>query len=443
MFLGGLGQLTDGVFAGDDESWLVWKTSPVTIRFHFERVYQFHLIRIYSVHHQYRSVKIHFGRSVSIQPRRLTMDRSSSVFVDTIVLSDYGDVSMFIGEELLIQIEFDESFLSLTEITFDNEVTFLSPNASRCVKREKSSLHWLISFSVALSFFVLFCLLGRFCLRKKSVDPPEPTTTEMEKRNTYDDIISLGSYIYPITAATSLLQSSSPSSLDHYAVIDSQSSSSSICCSFSRHSSLFNCVLPEEFLPSKSTFTLPRTVDPSQLTCLSLLSRSKFGEIFSGTLSISQSVLIKMVHVKFLDVHRERFLGELNLVSRLKNEHLARVCAVDLERLCLVQEYSELGTVHDYFHRRDNIDDRPGRNLFFAYQLADALEYLANAHLIHNDVAARNCLFYADYSLKLTDCAKAFEQFDREYYRTNHGEKIPLRWIAPEVLTVSTRNSIR
>lgn len=302
----GLGKLTDGIFAGDEDSWLVWNTSPVTLRFRFDRLYRFELIRIYSVNDQYRSVEIHFDRSISIRPRRLTMDRSSSVFVDTIVLGDYGEPSMFVGDEIRIQIDFAGHSLFLTEITFENEPTFLSANRTRCSKGENSSLHWLFFVSLSL-LFVLFCLLGihqQFSLRKKPVGSPPTTSENPEKRNTYDDIISMGSYIYPITSATSLLQS------EQYAVIDTHSLSedlvhyaSSSIRSFCQ-SSLFNCTVLEELLPSKSTFSLPPSLDASKLTSLSLLSQSTCGEIFSGTYSLTQSVLIKMIKVKFIDASR-------------------------------------------------------------------------------------------------------------------------------------------
>ena len=75
-------------------------------------------------------------------------------------------------------------------------------------------------------------------------------------------------------------------------------------------------------------------------------------------------------------------------------------------------------------------------NIYFSYQLANALEYLSTFDLIHNDVAARNCLFYSDYSIKLTDCAMALSEYEHEYWLGVNGERIPLRWIAPEALTV-------
>jgi hypothetical protein len=65
------------------------------------------------------------------------------------------------------------------------------------------------------------------------------------------------------------------------------------------------------------------------------------------------------------------------------------------------------------------------------------LEYLSGLNLIHNDIATRNCLFFPDYTIKLTDCAMALPQYEKEYWLCTNREKIPLRWIAPEALTVN------
>lgn len=81
-------------------------------------------------------------------------------------------------------------------------------------------------------------------------------------------------------------------------------------------------------------------------------------------------------------------------------------------------------------------------NIFFAYQLANALQYLSHSKFIHGDVATRNILFYSDYSIKLTDCAIAFAQYQHEYWSNNYVHMVPLRWIAPEALTVVVFNRI-
>lgn len=101
-------------------------------------------------------------------------------------------------------------------------------------------------------FLVLFCsipfLIGYFlriffqksstistensyskCSRLKPIS--SPSNRNRERKRNFDDIVSMGSYIYPITSTTSIRQTSSPSSMfksDHYAVIDHPTTSNSV-----------------------------------------------------------------------------------------------------------------------------------------------------------------------------------------------------------------------
>jgi serine/threonine protein kinase len=70
-------------------------------------------------------------------------------------------------------------------------------------------------------------------------------------------------------------------------------------------------------------------------------------------------------------------------------------------------------------------------------QLSNALCYLQSHHIVHRDIAARNCLIYPNYKIKLTNSALASEQFRSHYYQINH-LRLPIRWMAPEsILNVS------
>jgi len=127
----------------------------------------------------------------------------------------------------------------------------------------------------------------------------------------------------------------------------------------------------------------------------------------------------------------------------LKHRNIACLYAVQLDLLYLIQEHSSFGTLKDYFHEISNqqITDSNFQklNIYFAYQLATAIQYLNHLNLIHCDIATRNCLFYSDYTIKLTDCAMALPQYQQEYWMINDGRLIPLRWIAPEALIVNFR----
>ncbi len=99
-------------------------------------------------------------------------------------------------------------------------------------------MEWLIIFILFLCFIFLFILLIfriRHCYLHKKINryskcsqstnssAIENNQNQLNKKFNYDDITSMGSYIYPITSTTSLIHTSSPSSVfksEQYAIID-------------------------------------------------------------------------------------------------------------------------------------------------------------------------------------------------------------------------------
>jgi len=62
---------------------------------------------------------------------------------------------------------------------------------------------------------------------------------------------------------------------------------------------------------------------------------------------------LKNLKNKFF-IFREKFLSELNILSRLNHVNIACICAIQLDSLYFVQEHSDLGTLKDYFHTQIN-----------------------------------------------------------------------------------------
>jgi serine/threonine protein kinase len=51
---------------------------------------------------------------------------------------------------------------------------------------------------------------------------------------------------------------------------------------------------------------------------------------------------------------RQTFLNELEILSRLKHRNISCLFAVQLDLLYFVQEYSQFGTLQDYFSTISN-----------------------------------------------------------------------------------------
>ncbi|CAF4625182.1 unnamed protein product, partial [Rotaria sp. Silwood1] len=478
---GGIGKLVDGIIGDVDNSWLSWNKSPVSIEFQFDMSRHFKTIHIYTMNNKYESIKIKFDDNPSIKHHISSIESSlSTVFVDTIQLINYGN--MFIGKRVEILFEFNIA-LFVTEITFDNEPVILINttleinNTTNCPivlnndsTNESTSLtiftfEWLtILIGSILSFcLILLLIFGFYRFRRhrrrhshhrlrqnrnlyykssqmttttsgscvSTSSEHDGSTLPMNKNNhlftpnNYDDVTSeqqsMGSYIYPITSTTSLLQTSPPSSLfksEQYAVIDGNYSLSTykqwstnntfhyassdigqidkIC--HNQRISLFNCVLPRESISSKynhhSSTKYPVNVDKTKLIVSRKISETKNGEIYCGKYFIdneSKCVLIKIVKTNLINISRQTFLTELEILSHLNHINLACLYAVQLDLLYLVQEHSQFGTLQDYFHQISNQQTNDSTfqkmNIYFAYQLANALQYLSHLNLIHCDIA--------------------------------------------------------
>jgi hypothetical protein len=120
IILGGIGKLVDGIIGGDENYWIGWNKSPVSIKFHFDVSRQFKTIQIYTMNNKYQSISVKFDNNQPIKHQILPIESSlSTVFVDTIHLIKYGNI--FSGKRVEIIFEFNNELLLLTEITFDNE----------------------------------------------------------------------------------------------------------------------------------------------------------------------------------------------------------------------------------------------------------------------------------------------------------------------------------
>jgi hypothetical protein len=118
---GEIGKLVDGIISGDDDDfWLGWNKSPVSIEFHFDVSRQFKTIRLYTMNDKYHSVQVQFDGTLAIkhQPSPL-MSSTPTLFIDAIDLSKYD--TTFIAKRVQITFEFTNELFLLTEIQFDNE----------------------------------------------------------------------------------------------------------------------------------------------------------------------------------------------------------------------------------------------------------------------------------------------------------------------------------
>ncbi|UJR22292.1 hypothetical protein I4U23_025350 [Adineta vaga] len=161
-----------------------------------------------------------------------------------------------------------------------------------------------------------------------------------------------------------------------------------------------------------------------------------FGSIFRGYLSSHQSNdILQPILIKTLTTtnahQKELFDKEHELLNYLRHSNLVEFFGYTTEQNYAIIEHSDLGDLYTYLLTTRNLSKTI--RLYIITQLSNALRYLESQQIIHRDIAARNCLIYSNFEIKLTNTAMISEQFQSHYYKINQIQ-LPIRWMPPECI---------
>lgn len=154
-------------------------------------------------------------------------------------------------------------------------------------------------------------------------------------------------------------------------------------------------------------------------------------------------VVVKKLKNPATDAEKQQFLKDIQHIKTLEqHENLLSMLGLctDVDPFIAILEYCTQGNLKTYLirHRWDAAAVRErGAHIRMAIDIASGLEYLHQHDHIHNDIAARNCQVAVDSSIKIGDYGLAQEIFRDDYHLIESFNKIvPIRWLAPEILTV-------
>ncbi len=134
------------------------------------------------------------------------------------------------------------------------------------------------------------------------------------------------------------------------------------------------------------------------------LGRGGFAEIYLGLhLHLQTQAAIKVLHSQLSEEDVERFRTEARTVARLEHPHIVRLLEFGVEDTTafLVMSYAPHGSLRDRYPKGTCVP--LSTIVSYVKQIAAALQYAHDAHLIHRDLKPENLLLGRNHEILLTD----------------------------------------
>ncbi|GCE28320.1 hypothetical protein KDA_38040 [Dictyobacter alpinus] len=136
-----------------------------------------------------------------------------------------------------------------------------------------------------------------------------------------------------------------------------------------------------------------------------LIGRGGFAEVYLGEhIYLKTQAAIKILQTRLSDDEQERFYAEARTVAHLQHEYIVRVLEFGLKDgniPYLVMEYAPDGTLRERFPRGNAM---PLTHILPSFkQVAAALQYAHEQHLVHRDIKPENMLLGTHGEVLLSD----------------------------------------
>src|SRR5436190_2149299 len=162
------------------------------------------------------------------------------------------------------------------------------------------------------------------------------------------------------------------------------------------------------------------------------IGQGAFAEVYLAEhLYLERLAAIKVLHVQMDSKTQERFRREARTIARLDHPHIVRVLDFGIEDQApyLVMEYTPGGTLRSRHPRGARLPVE--QIVTYVKQIASALDYAHQHHVIHRDIKPENLLLNTQQEVVLSDFGMAVVQQTRESLSTQDPAGTPL-YMAPE-----------
>ncbi|VDI36974.1 Hypothetical predicted protein [Mytilus galloprovincialis] len=146
----------------------------------------------------------------------------------------------------------------------------------------------------------------------------------------------------------------------------------------------------------------------------------------------------------FLQDTRQLFLQDLSVYREMDHPNVLKLLGqcTEASPFLTIVEYASMGDLKSYLRKERQIVKTMKDGIVrmqFLTDMASGLQCLHVNGYLHHDFACRNCVVMSNMTVKIGDYGVAEDHFREDYY-DNGQDLLPIRWMAPE--SISLTNSI-
>uniref|UniRef100_A0A1I8HHF6 Guanylate cyclase n=1 Tax=Macrostomum lignano TaxID=282301 RepID=A0A1I8HHF6_9PLAT len=173
--------------------------------------------------------------------------------------------------------------------------------------------------------------------------------------------------------------------------------------------------------------------------CFGTVYGGEVNLLVSGVRSGWTSCAVKVMNDDLKQEAIMQFLEEAATLSQFRHDNIVQllgVCTAE-QPFYIVMEMCLHGDLKSFLMARrtqaltkTSPETCPAALTQYAIDIARGIDYLHNRHMVHRDLALRNCMINDRFQVKVGDFGLA--RYIKEYYRVQNNKLVPVRWMPPE-----------
>ncbi|XP_018325657.1 tyrosine-protein kinase Dnt isoform X2 [Agrilus planipennis] len=193
------------------------------------------------------------------------------------------------------------------------------------------------------------------------------------------------------------------------------------------------------------------TIQRCRVCLKSVLLEGTFGRVYQGTYTKDngsvESVLIKTVTDHASQIQISLLLQEGMSMYSINHKNILSILGVSFEENTapfLLYPFRDFKNLKIFLQKCKLCSEGVAHTLTtqeivdMALQITGAMLYLHKRHLLHKDLAARNCVVDEKLKIQITDNALSRDLFPADYHCLGDNENRPIKWLAIESLISKT-----